>query len=147
MLYGWIGELLLVQSGSSHCSVIKRILRYLWGTKDYMLCYQSPYLNLVGYMLSCLAVVPFLGAARSNLVLLYRLWRLSFWLAPKLFKRLIGWEGFFSIWELSHVPHILWKSTIIVWIHLVMLITLSSHGCTKHIDICYNFMRHWHKRK
>lgn len=39
------------QSNSSpnHLKVVKRILRYLKGTIDYMLCYQSLYFHIVGY--------------------------------------------------------------------------------------------------
>ena len=36
--------------GIKHWMVVKRILRYLKGTTDYVLCYQGKDLRLIGYM-------------------------------------------------------------------------------------------------
>ena len=47
-----IGLVSIFQSnqGQKHWMVVKRILRYLKGTSDYVLCYQGKDLHLVGYI-------------------------------------------------------------------------------------------------
>ena len=48
MSLGWLAGYRRILA-FAHWKVVKRVLRYLKGTTDYMLCYQASYLLLIGY--------------------------------------------------------------------------------------------------